>query len=122
MAQSMNTKALLTVKAECFNTVDNYGTIMLGDKAFEFYSSRNPNRYIQIPWDDIAWVRAVVVNKKYFGRYIIETKSGESFSFAGKETKKVLQTIAQFVDPDHIVHATTLMRRMKNSLFKKSKS
>lgn len=113
MVQSMNSQVLFCTKGECFNTVDQYGKLMLGNKAFEFYDDRNPAKNIQIPWDDIEWVRAVVYRKKYFSRFFIETKEGQSFSFTSQDTKKVLQTIAQFVDPNHIVHADTLMRKIK---------
>jgi hypothetical protein len=119
MAISLNKECLLSTKAVCFNMSDNYGKLLLGESAFEFYSDRNPEKNIQIPWSDIDYVRAVVINKKHFSRYTIETKEGQSFQFDGQNTKQVLQTIAKFVDPSHIVHADTLARKLKNTFLSK---
>ena len=47
IAQSQNTKAEFVDKATSFIGMATYGQIMIGDKAFEFYNSKNPN-YIQI--------------------------------------------------------------------------
>ena len=53
IAQSQNTKAEFVDKATSFIGMATYGQIMIGDKAFEFYNSKNPKDYIQIPWNDL---------------------------------------------------------------------
>ena len=50
MVQSLNTKVDLTVKATSYLGLANYGEVMIGDKAFEFYNEKNIRDYIQIPW------------------------------------------------------------------------
>ena len=50
MVQSLNTKVDLTVNATSFMGLANYGKIMVGDKAFEFYDDQDVRKYIQIPW------------------------------------------------------------------------
>lgn len=50
MVQSLNTKVELTVNATSFMGLANYGKIMVGDKAFEFYDDQDVRKYIQIPW------------------------------------------------------------------------
>ena len=41
MVQSMNTKVDYTVAATSYLGMANYGKVMIGDKAFEFYNEKN---------------------------------------------------------------------------------
>ena len=58
MAQSLNTKLDLTTRGTMFMGLSKYGDVMIGDKAFEFYNERNPEDYIQIPWQEIDHISA----------------------------------------------------------------
>ena len=53
MAQSQNTKVDFSIKATSLNGLTNYGDVMVGDKAFEFYNEKNKEDFIQIPWEEI---------------------------------------------------------------------
>ena len=53
MAQSLNSKVDLTIKATSFAGLSTNGNVMVGNKAFEFYNERNVEDCIQIPWDTI---------------------------------------------------------------------
>lgn len=46
MVQSLNTKVDLTIKATSYLGLTNYGKIMVGDNAFEFYNDKNVRDYI----------------------------------------------------------------------------
>lgn len=82
MAQSLNTKVDLTIKATSYFGMTSYGKVMVGDKAFEFYNDRNVNDYIQIPWDEVDKIAASVLFKgKWISRFVIMTKSSGNFSF-----------------------------------------
>ena len=61
MAQSQNSSVYYTEHATSFHGMATYGNVMLGNKAFEFYNERNPEDYIQIPWDEIDRVAASVM-------------------------------------------------------------
>ena len=50
MAQSLNSKVDLTIKATSFAGLSTNGNVMVGNKAFEFYNERNVEDCIQIPW------------------------------------------------------------------------
>ena len=52
MAQSQNTKVEYTEKATSMMGLATYGDVMIGDAAFEFYNEKNPEDFIQIPWDE----------------------------------------------------------------------
>ena len=72
MVQSLNTKVDLVVNATSYLGMPEYGQIMVGDKGFEFYNSRDPKKFIQIPWPDVDYVIASLVFKgKWIPRYAI---------------------------------------------------
>ena len=75
MVQSLNTKVDLTIDATSFLGINEYGKIMIGDKAFEFYNDRDQRKFIQIPWEDVDYVIASVMFKgRWIPRYAIRTK------------------------------------------------
>ena len=85
MAQSINTRVDVVVEATSYQGLTNYGKIMVGDKGFEFFNTRNVNDYIQIPWEEVDYVIASVMFKgKKIPRYAIQTKKNGTFSFSSK--------------------------------------
>ena len=73
MAQSINTRVDVVVEATSYQGLTNYGKIMVGDKGFEFFNTRNVNDYIQIPWEEVDYVIASVMFKgKKIPRYAME--------------------------------------------------
>ena len=83
MVQSLNTKVDLTVKATSYLGLANYGEVMVGDKAFEFYNEKNIRDYIQIPWEEVNCVMASVMFKgKWIPRFAVVTKNNGNFTFS----------------------------------------
>ncbi len=125
MVQSMNTKVDLVIDATAFTGLTDYGKIMIGDKGFEFYNSRDARKYIQIPWEEVNYVLASVMFKgKWIPRYAIETKKNGTFTFSSKEPKKVLRAIREYVDPDCMVQSLSffdVVKRGIKSIGKKKK-
>ncbi|PJI09070.1 MULTISPECIES: DUF956 family protein [Clostridium] len=123
MIQSLNTKVDLVMDATSFTGITAYGKIMIGDKGFEFYSSRDARKYIQIPWEEVDYVIVSIMLKgKWIPRYAIKTKKNGTYSFASKESKKVLRAIREYVDPDHMVRSLSffdVVKRAVKSKFKK---
>ena len=123
MVQSLNTKVDLVIDATSFTGFADYGKIMIGDKGFEFYNSRDPRKFIQIPWEEVDYVIvSVILNGKWIPRYAIQTKKNGTYSFASKETKKVLRTIRNYVDPNNMVRSLSFFQvisRGLKSLFKR---
>ena len=99
MVQSINHKADFVVKGTSFSGFADYGQIMVGDQAFEFYSDRNVQKNIQIPWDEVDVVIAAVYFKgKYIPRIGLKTKSDGTFMFSAREPKKLLHYINQYIE------------------------
>lgn len=123
MVKSLNTKVDLVVDATAFTGLTDYGKIMIGDKGFEFYNSNNVQKFIQIPWEEVDYVIvSVILNGKWIPRYAIQTKKNGTYSFASKETKKVLRTVRNYVDPNRIVKSLgffDVVKRGVKSIFKK---
>ena len=86
MVQSLNTKVDLTVKATSYLGLANYGEVMIGDKAFEFYNEKNIRDYIQIPWEEVNCVMASVMFKgKWIPRFAVVTKNNGNFTFSSRD-------------------------------------
>ena len=125
MAISMNTKVLFTTKANSLSGMigNKNGNILVGDKAFEFYNNRNPEDYIQIPWEEIIRVRAQIFFKdKYIRGFFIDTKNAGTYNFVVKNAGKTLKIMRDFLGNEKIVRNKPLLS-MKNifNLFKKNK-
>ena len=56
MAQSQNSTVDLATPATCLMGLTSHGNVMVGNKAFEYYNERNPEDYIQIPWDEVDYI------------------------------------------------------------------
>ena len=107
MAESLNTKCDLVVKGISYLGLNNYGKIMVGDKAFEFYNDRNVNDYIQIPWEEIDYIVAdVLFGGRWIPRFAIETKKNGSYRFgASKNTKALLRACRNHFPANRMVKA-----------------
>lgn len=124
MVQSLNTKTDIVIDATAFTGFADYGKIMIGDKGFEFYNSRDFRKYIQIPWEEVDYVIASVLLKgKWIPRYAIRTKKNGTYTFSSKEATKVLRAVRNYVDPDRMVYSLSffdVVKRAVKSIFKKS--
>lgn len=125
MVQSRNTKVDVTMKGISYLGLTNYGKIMVGDRAFEFYNERNLKDYIQIPWEEIDQVVASVLFKgKKISRFAIMTKNNGTFSFSSRDNKALLRAVAKYVDGEHMVRSLSFFdvvkRGIKNKFKKKA--
>ncbi|MFD1064763.1 DUF956 family protein [Oceanobacillus locisalsi] len=123
MVQSINTKVDLVINATSHTGISDYGKVMIGDKGFEFFNKRDVRKYIQIPWEEVDYVIASVMFKgKWVPRYAIQTKQSGTFSFSSKNSKKVLRSIREYVDPTRMVQSLSafdVMKRNIKHVFKK---
>ncbi len=117
MVQSLNTKVDITEKGISYHGINTYGKVMVGDKGFEFYSDRNINDFIQIPWTEVDYIAASVAMKgKKIPRFAIHTKSNGDFSFATKNTKAVLRAVNQYIPGDRMLRSLTFGQVLKRNI------
>ncbi|MDD6795062.1 MAG: DUF956 family protein [Clostridiaceae bacterium] len=117
MVQSINTKVDLVMDSTAFTGLNDYGKIMIGDKAFEFYNDRDPRKFIQIPWEEVESVIASVMFKgKWIPRYAIKTKKNGTYTFASKDTKHVLRAVRNYVDPANMVRSLSFFQVLKRGI------
>lgn len=102
--------------------IADYGKIMIGDKGFEFFNSRDARKFIQIPWEEVDNVIASVMFKgKWIPRYAIKTKRNGTFTFSSKDPKRVLRTIREYVDPNRMVQSLSFFDVIKRAFKSKLK-
>ncbi len=128
MAQSQNTKVEYVDKASFLNGLTKAGQVMLGDKAFEFYNDRNPEDYIQIPWEEIDYVSAEVIGKSIprFAIFIKEAtpegsqrrvwKAQGHFTFSTKDNKACLRAIREHVPADRLLRSPNFLDVAKHGV------
>ncbi|RDX01113.1 DUF956 family protein [Listeria kieliensis] len=125
MVQSINTKVDLTEDATAFTGLTDYGKIMIGDKGFEFFNSRDVRKFIQIPWEEVDQVIVSVMLKgRWIPRFAIKTKRNGTYTFSAKKPKLVLRAIRVYVDPANMVPSQSffdVIKRAFRSKFKKKK-
>lgn len=120
MVKSLNTTVDLVIKGTSFMILPDYGQIMIGDKAFEFYHNRDSRKYIQIPWEEVDYVTAsVLFGGRWIPRYAIQTKHNGIFTFASKNPKKVLRAIRVYVDSKKMVRSLGFFGVIKRAFMKK---
>lgn len=122
MVESLNTKVDLAIAATSFMGINEYGQVMVGDNAFEFYNDRDKNKFIQIPWEEVDYVVASIMFKgKWIPRYAIQTKKNGTFTFSSKDPKKVLRAIREYVPEERLVRSLSFFDVIKRAFTSKGK-
>ena len=113
MAQSQNTKVEYTEKASFLSGLGEYGDVMVGDRAFEFYNERNREDFVQIPWEEVDYVAAEVLPGKKISRFAIFVRDGNKFIFSTRDNKATLRAVREHVSEDRIQRSPSLLDVMK---------
>lgn len=113
MAQSQNSSVDLALKATSFQGLTTYGDVMVGNAAFEFYNEKNPEDYIQIPWDQVDYVAAEVLLGKKIARFAIFTKENGHFSFSTRDNKATLRAMRAYIPEDRLQRSPSFADVMK---------
>jgi len=117
MAQSLNTKVDITIQGTSYLGISDYGKVMIGDKAFEFYNDRNVEDYIQIPWEEVDYISAsVMFGGKWISRFAIFTKQNGHFSFSTRDNKKTLRAVNRYIESNRLVRSMTFFQVIKRGV------
>ena len=117
MVQSLNREVDYTVAATSYLGMANYGKVMIGDKAFEFYNEKNLKDYIQIPWEEIDYVMASVNFKgKWIPRFAIVTKQNGRFTFSTRNNKATLRAINKYIESNRLVKSLSFFQVIARGL------
>ena len=128
MAFSQNSEVEYTEKATSFLGLTTYGDMMVGNKAVEFYNEKNPEDYIQIPWDQVDHVAASVLGGgKRISRFVIFTKQNGRYSFSTRDNKATLRAMRGHVPEDKLVRSLSFLdvvklgfKRLGNMILRRS--
>ena len=74
MVQSLNKKVDLTINATSYLGMANYGKVLVGDEAFEYYNDKNVNDYIQIPWSEVTEISFCSCYEKQRKLYLFDKR------------------------------------------------
>lgn len=105
MAQSQNSTVDLAIKATNLMGLTTEGDVMVGNRAFEFYNARNPEDFVQIPWDEVDHVAAEVIAGRHIARFALFTKDGRHFTFSTRDNKATLRAVREHVGADKLVRS-----------------
>lgn len=121
MVKSLNSKVDLVVNGTNYSYFTEYGKIMIGNAGFEFYSNRDRNKYIQIPWDIIQNVTAVVHFKgKWIPKFSIQVNNNKYY-FSSKEPKKTLKAMQNYIGKEKMFQSLSIFKIIKNKFTKNKK-
>ncbi len=123
MAQSLNkTISLQTTGTSYLSISGKVGKFLVGDQALEFYSDRNVEDYIQIPWSSVKQIGANVSGRKVSRHFEVFTDQGK-FLFASKDSGAILKIARKKLGNDKVVKLPTLVQtivqKIKNLFAKK---
>lgn len=110
MAQSLNTKVDLTTDALSYLGFSQYGKVMIGDTAFEFFNERNVESNMQFPWKSIERVEGNI-SKSFRGHatvgrhFSIVLHNGKKIHFSSKDAGKILKFAREYLGNDKVVKA-----------------
>ena len=125
MAQSLNTKVDYNGKAIAYLGFPQYGQIMIGNRAFEFFDDRDVEKNMQFPWNSIKRVEGEVT-KSFKGevrigrQFYIVFANGQKVRFSSNEAGAVLKTIREYLGNDKVVKSPRFTRTIA-SVFKRKK-
>lgn len=126
MAQSLNTKVDYSGNMIAYLGFAQYGKVMLGDYAFEFFDNRNVENNMQFPWQSIVRVegevRKSLTGKSTIGNnFFVVFQNGKRIRFNSKEAGAILKVIREHIGNDKVVRLSGLGQKIRRLISRKKK-
>lgn len=126
VAQSLNTKADFSTEGIAYLGFAEYGKILIGDVAFEFYNDRNVEKNMTFPWTAVARVEGDVSKSlkgevKVGRQFSIVLQNGSKVRFSSKNSGTVLKWIRHYLGNDKVVKSPSFLGTFKNAFKRKKK-
>ncbi|QSE76404.1 DUF956 family protein [Lactococcus taiwanensis] len=126
MAQSLNTKADFSTEGIAYLGFAEYGKILIGDVAFEFYNDRNVEKNMTFPWSSILRVEGDVTKTlkgqvKVGRQFSIVLQNGSKVRFSSKESGTVLRWMRDYLGNEKVVKSPSFLGTFKNAFKRKRK-
>lgn len=126
MAQSLNTKADFSTEGIAYLGFAEYGKILIGDVAFEFYNDRNVEKNMIFPWSSILRVEGDVTKTlkgqvKVGRQFSIVLQNGSKVRFSSKESGTVLRWMRDYLGNEKVVKSPSFLGTFKNAFKRKKK-
>lgn len=123
MAQSLNTRSDFATEAIAYLGFVEYGKIMVGDVAFEFFNDKNVEKNMQFPWTSIKKIEGDVSKNGKIGRqFIVVFHNNSRVRFSSKNAGTILKWARHYLGNDKIVRTASFMDTVKRAFtFKRKK-
>ena len=119
MVQSLNAKAEYTTQGISYLGIGaEYGKILVGDQAFEFFNDNNVEDYIQIPWKNISAVYVHVTGNRVSRRFKIKTDKID-LDFSAKSSGSLLKVMREHLGNDKILRTASLWDTIRSRFKRK---
>ncbi len=100
--EPLNDEVVFSGKASSFRGLTSTGLLLIGDSGIEYYSQRNVQDFLQIPWEEVDYVSASVVGGKRITRFAVFTRRDGHFDFSCRDNKAALRAMRGHVPEDRL--------------------
>lgn len=115
--ESLNTEVEYETRGTSYMGLGDYGQIMIGNRGFEFYDSRNIKNYIQIPWNEVdVIIASIMFGGKWIPRFAVRTKKNGTYTFSAHDPKAVLRACREHISAEHIVKSLSFWQVLKQAV------
>lgn len=107
--ESLNSEVDISIRGQSFLGLGSYGTVEVGDAAFEYYCESNPKDFIQIPWEEVDHIAASVIFNKWISRFAIFTKQNGTYKFSTRDNKKTLRAVRKHFPAEKMLRSLSFL-------------
>ncbi|MFD1429638.1 MULTISPECIES: DUF956 family protein [Lacticaseibacillus] len=114
MVESLNHEVEYAIKVNAMLNPNSPrpGVMAFGDKGME-YRANSGAGFVQIPWENVALIRAQVVGKKHIRGIYIDLDDGRTMNFVVSDAIPALRVARKYLGSEKLVRAKTMSGQVK---------